>query len=256
MAKINSYGTVMIRREFCPSCQAETFVFDGKLDCCGREADLSQDVIFIQVSEPERRRKLPPLSWRKMILEIQEYRCHYCGQEFGRKVYYKRREHILRYCWEHREAYIYSFNNRPENFVAACQFCNGWKSSILFESDDEIRMYVKEKWQKYGNVRISNLLNREESQIKTEEKAQVKKHSPSSSEGSLSDYIIRKRKEKARSPFKRQHLSRKAIALQQPPKDSSEESIRKLVKGPHISAWRQRYEASLKQKEVQKYRKR
>ena len=61
MANIKSYGTVMIRSEFCPSCQEEAFIFDGKFDCCGLDADLSQDVIFIQVSEPERRRKLPPL---------------------------------------------------------------------------------------------------------------------------------------------------------------------------------------------------
>lgn len=245
----------MMRREFCPSCHDETFVFDGKLDCCGRNADLSQDVIFIQVSEPERKRKLPPLSWRKMILEKQGNRCYYCEQEFGRTVYYKRRAHLLRYCWDHREAYAYSFNNRPENFVAACQLCNAWKSSKLFDSDEEIKLYVKEKWQKYGDVRISNLLNRETSTRRTVGHARSERHSPSSVDEGLSDYIIRKRKEKAGSPLKRRHFSNKVSAPEHLPNNPGEESLRKLVKGPHISAWRRRYEASLRQEAVQKNRK-
>lgn len=246
----------MIRREFCPSCHDETFVFDGKLDCCGRDADLSQDVIFIQVSEPERKRKLPPLSWRKMILEKQGNRCYYCEQEFGRMVYYKRRAHLLRYCWDHREAYAYSFNNRPENFVAACQLCNAWKSSKLFDSDEEIKLYVKEKWQKYGDVRISNLLNRETSPRRPMENIQVKKHSPSPMDEGLSDYIKRKRKEKASGHSKSRHFSKKDLAPKQSSNNSSEESLRKLAKGPHVSAWRKRYEASLRQEAVQKARKR
>src|ERR1044071_4620255 len=256
MATINSYGTVMMRREFCPSCHGETFVFEGKLDCCGRDADLSQDAIFIRISEPERKRKLPPVSWRKMILEKQGNRCCYCEQEFGRTVYYKRRAHLLRCCWDHREAYAYSFNNRPENFAAACQLCNAWKSSKLFDSDEEIKSYVKERWRKYGDVRISNLLNKEAPPRSTAGNVQVKKYSPPSVDEGLSDYIIRKRREKARGPLKRGHVSEKVLAPEQLSNNSGEGSLRELVRGPHISAWRQRYEASLRREAVRKNRKR
>jgi hypothetical protein len=254
MAKVLSFGTVCIRSEFCTSCQHEAFVLDGKLDCCGCDAELSQDVVVIQVSEPVRRRKLPPLSWRKMILEKQANRCYYCEQEFGRAVYYKKRVHTLQYHWDHREAYAYSFNNRPENFVAACQFCNGWKSSKLFDSDEEIKLYVKEKWSKHGDLRTSNLLYRDVPAHKEGENEQVTEQPQHSVNEGLSDYIIRKRKEKAHKPSPRRYYSGKVQPSKQLSNKSSEESLKKLVKEPHRSAWRQRYEASLRQEDNHKKR--
>lgn len=43
--------------------------------------------------------------------------------------------------------YVYNQNNADENFVAACNFCNCFKSDKIFPFDDDCRKYLKERWQ-------------------------------------------------------------------------------------------------------------
>jgi hypothetical protein len=256
MAKIIAYGNELLRREFCPSCNTEAFVFGGRLDCCGRDSDIEQEVVYIQASEPERKRKLPPIAWRRLIFERQGFRCLYCGQEFNSLVYYKKRAHRLRCCWDHKEAYVYSFNNRPENYAAACQFCNAWKSAKFFQSDEEVSAYVKEKWEKHGNARVSRVLNRYSLADQIDESRKTEPPPKQIIKAKPSDYIIRKRKERAGIVVQKQNLSRKrtGVPLKRRMGNKEERAVLNLsgIKSPHISAWRRRFEEQLKREAKQK----
>ncbi len=247
MAKVIAYGNEFLRREFCPSCNTEAFVFDGRLDCpCGRESDVEQEVVYIQASEPERKRKLPPAAWRRLILERQGYCCLYCGQKFNSLVYYKKRAHRLRCCWDHKEAYAYSFNNRSENYAAACQFCNAWKSAKFFQSAEEVKAYVRDKWEKHGNARVSRILNRYSVADQIDEDRETEDASRKLIEAPPSDYIVRKRKAIAGVVVQKQNLKRKGQGSRS--KQTVEESTVLNLSGiklPHISAWRRRFEAQL-----------
>jgi hypothetical protein len=41
-------------------------------------------------------------------------------------------------------------DNRSINFVAACSICNGLKSSMMFQTEEEARVYIYEAWQRKG----------------------------------------------------------------------------------------------------------
>jgi 5-methylcytosine-specific restriction endonuclease McrA len=99
------------------------------------------------MSEPEMRRKRPSPKKRKIILKEQGYRCLYCGQLFGSVIVISNKMHTLWIRWDHMTPYCHSFNNHDANFTAACQFCNGWKSDQVFNSLEEIKVYVGNRWQ-------------------------------------------------------------------------------------------------------------
>lgn len=49
----------------------------------------------------------------------------------------------LKLQWDHVDPWVYSLNNKDQNFVAACQICNGIKSSMIFNSVEEARVYIQ-----------------------------------------------------------------------------------------------------------------
>jgi len=50
--------------------------------------------------------------------------------------------------WDHAEPFMFSQNNEANNFVASCSYCNGWKSSKIFQSLEEVKDYVRARWEK------------------------------------------------------------------------------------------------------------
>jgi 5-methylcytosine-specific restriction endonuclease McrA len=152
MDHIALYGNVSIGRSFCQSCRAYAFVLEGRLQCCGAEAEFYPSH-KVRVSQPDHRRRRLPASLRKLILESQDYRCLYCGQRFGSIVQMGSRVVVLSVRWDHVDPYCYSQNNTPSNLVAACQFCNAWKSGLSFQTIEEISDYVGAKWSRILHVR-------------------------------------------------------------------------------------------------------
>jgi hypothetical protein len=139
------YGNVSMARSFCSRCKTFAFVLDGRIQCCNAEVEFVASGIQ-RMSEPEKKRRPPSVSNRREILQAQDNRCLYCEQCFGSTVQIGRRIVVLVLRWDHLDPYCYSFNNHSENFAAACQFCNAWKSGFSFHSLEEIRVYVKNKW--------------------------------------------------------------------------------------------------------------
>lgn len=140
------YGNVQIPRAHCPSCGGASLVVGGRFQCCGRQFQSSIRQTK-RMSEPVQRRRLPSAEKRRRMLEAFDYRCAYCERSFGSHVAIDGKSHRLVIHWDHVVPYAYSQDNRTENFLPACQLCNRWKGALCFQTIDEVRLYVAQKWE-------------------------------------------------------------------------------------------------------------
>lgn len=143
------YGNIHIVRADCYVCGRYALVVDGELQCCGRLIETEPSEIK-RMSEPEARRRTPSAAHKKEILEAQNYRCLYCDVSLDGYVFYHGELRKVHLNWDHMAPYVYTLNNHAENFAATCQFCNAWKSSLIFKTVDEVRIYVEAKWEAGG----------------------------------------------------------------------------------------------------------
>lgn len=91
------------------------------------------------------RRKLPKND-RVRILSLQNNCCFWCRAKFGQIFDFRGKPTEIKIHWDHVIPLAYSHSNTVTNFVAACQFCNRWKYSKVFDSIKEVRSYVERKW--------------------------------------------------------------------------------------------------------------
>ncbi len=141
---IGVYGGIKIVKSFCADCESFAFVLGGKLACCDKPTE--PDPKKYKRESLGVARKLPPLSDRKAMLEAQDYRCFWCEQRFGDTVQVRGREFKLMLAWDHMVPYSYTMSNNVANFVASCRSCNGWKGPMIFQSIEECRAYLRNKW--------------------------------------------------------------------------------------------------------------
>ncbi len=144
------YGQVAIPRMFCEACQGTAFVLDNRLACCNKAMPNLDCHRRVRVSDVAMGRSGPSKKWREFILKMQEHRCYYCNRLFGGRVYRGTKEIRLKLHWDHVNPYVYSLNNRDQNFVAACHVCNGIKSAFVFNRLEEVLTYVQGKWEEKG----------------------------------------------------------------------------------------------------------
>jgi 5-methylcytosine-specific restriction endonuclease McrA len=83
-----------------------------------------------------------------MLLERYDYSCCYCGKRFGAYVDIKNKTRQIRVSWDHEIPFSYSMNNAGDNFLPACSICNGWKSNKMFQTMEEVKLYVNNLWEK------------------------------------------------------------------------------------------------------------
>jgi len=155
------YGGIGLIRSFCDQCDGMAFVKAGSFQCCGQLVDELKVTRTVRegpgkVGKNPGGRKIP-VKERLRILRNQNWLCIYCLLPFQfaeirdtkRKAY-----RILRVTWDHFTPWVYAQSNHVD-FVAACQICNGIKSSSLFNSMEEARSYISEKWKaRYEICRI------------------------------------------------------------------------------------------------------
>lgn len=147
MTQNTLYGNVLMLRAKCPKCKKLALVQDGLSLCCGSE--FKKELIPTKVkrmSEPDQTFKPHKRSKAKQ-LEFQDYRCLYCEQTFNSEIFTKEGWKHLTPEWDHIEPYSYSQNNFQENMVLCCKFCNMWKHNYIFNSIDEIKIFVQQKWE-------------------------------------------------------------------------------------------------------------
>lgn len=139
------YGNVSMPREWCERCQGFAFVLDGHLACCGC-ASVEPPRRFKRMSIPEFIRKQPSAVAQQRLLEEFGFSCAYCERPFGSQYMKDGKLLTLRLNWDHHVPYAYSANNNDENFLPACNVCNAWKSALVFQTVDEARVYLVNKW--------------------------------------------------------------------------------------------------------------
>jgi hypothetical protein len=144
------YGSVKVKRIRCVSCDCWTIVAsDGKKICCDMpvEEEITHYKSMISSDNP---RKQPSKKKKAELLEEFNNSCCYCDKRFGSTVSYNGKERIVRVAWDHVIPYSYSLSNENSNFLPSCNFCNSWKSNLMFETIDDVRVYVNNKWENEG----------------------------------------------------------------------------------------------------------
>jgi 5-methylcytosine-specific restriction endonuclease McrA len=145
MRHIAIYGDVKILRDRCPDCRRNALIVDGCFLCCGLSAKEIQPKRIKRMSTGCGSRNLPPAADRNSVLLAQENRCFYCEREFGEFYRLGRRTSRLTVNWDHLVPYAYLNSSPPANFVAACRDCNAAKGSMMFQTIEEARIYVRSR---------------------------------------------------------------------------------------------------------------
>lgn len=149
MAEIGLYGNTALKRQRCGKCRTTAIVLDGEIQCCGRKVE-EKARTYRQMSPPVFKRRTPSQQEQLRILSEQDNRCLYCGLHFGTKMFRGAKILELAVRWDHYIPFSVTANNSAQNFVAACQVCNGIKSSRIFESLEEARKHIFRQREKKG----------------------------------------------------------------------------------------------------------
>lgn len=141
---LHIYGSTRLESDYCPDCQAHAFILGGKFSCCGKqcESDKWKDLI-VEVDTSNKKRQHPGAQERKIILEDQENKCFYCGDEFGQWRHINGTPKMVRLQWDHVVPFSYNGNNHE--FVAACAECNIAKRALHFSDAEEAKTYLRLK---------------------------------------------------------------------------------------------------------------
>jgi 5-methylcytosine-specific restriction endonuclease McrA len=157
-AHVGLYGSVAIVRAYCSSCRTHAFVIDGLVQCCDSPVDASPKTVK-RMAAAEGVRRGPSASFRREQLERQEHRCIYCecdlsaGSTVARVAKSGRLRRVrLRVEWDHLVPFSYCHANPDENFLAACQVCNGIKGSQMFGTLDEAQAAIRLRREAKGYV--------------------------------------------------------------------------------------------------------
>lgn len=105
-------------------------------------------------------RHQPRNNRQKELLQEQENRCFWCCQEFGTIVERKGKYKTLMPVWDHLIPIATGGSSKDNNFVAACQICNGIKGAMTpaIIGDVGLRDMIVDKWESKG-YRIAGLRN-------------------------------------------------------------------------------------------------
>jgi hypothetical protein len=141
------YGSRKIQREYCKECRSWAFVIENKIQCCDAVFNEAENKKFQvkRMTTLNKGRKRPSKEKIKQMLDIQNNRCIYCEIPFGTAFIHPRLDK-LRFtcvCLDHFIPYSYLKDNKLDNFLCACQICNGIKTNKMFDSVEDARAYIK-----------------------------------------------------------------------------------------------------------------
>lgn len=140
------YGNVQIPRIYCSRCRTWAMVVRGVRQCCDYETEVEYVKVRRMVN-PEAVRRRPPLKARKLLLEQYRHACAYCERIFGDWTLYHGEWKKILLAWDHQIPFVHNQNNQTSNFLPSCRVCNGWKSDKIFQTLEEVKVYVALRWQ-------------------------------------------------------------------------------------------------------------
>lgn len=135
----------------CFDCH-RTWPLDATCHGCGSSQDRKWvgSVYSNTGSDSYGRRKKPPKRERDRLIVEYRNRCAYCLLPFGMVLDTPRGKLILTVAWDHFVPYSFSLRNEGDNWVPACQLCNGYKASKIFATFDEARAYIVARREEKG----------------------------------------------------------------------------------------------------------
>jgi 5-methylcytosine-specific restriction endonuclease McrA len=126
-------------------------VVDGVTLCCRAAVEFTTTETK-RMSRSEFTRRQPSVETKRALLLAQENRCFYCERRFGTSIIRRGRLWQLRPTWDHYVPFAYCGSNPAKNFVAACQVCNGYKSSMMFQTREDAQLYIRSRWGKESGL--------------------------------------------------------------------------------------------------------
>ena len=145
------YGNVQIPRVFCRDCQQWGLVVRGIKQCCDEPA-YAKPKRKKRFTSPALVRKRPSCRQRELLLRKYQNACAYCERLFGSYTLRYGKDVRIILNWDHQVPWVYAQDNRNQNFLPACRWCNGWKSDKLFQTVEEVKVYVALQWEKAKSV--------------------------------------------------------------------------------------------------------
>lgn len=114
----------------------------------------------------QNKRRVPCKATQERLLRGQNNNCFYCGLPFDEWWHDGKFARLRKPHWDHASPYSLTFNSDDENFVAACQRCNGIKGSKVFPTFEEAAKHVRQRLRdkgyplsvKWGSKQIKEVL--------------------------------------------------------------------------------------------------
>lgn len=141
------YGNTVINRTYCEQCQQWSIVIGRRKVCCN-EIEREVPTCTKRLSEPEERRVALPAYTKEKLLMLYDYSCAYCCKSYGAIVLYKNEPTMVTLSWDHAVPFSFSYDNRPTNYLPACQICNAVKGNKMFNTIEEVQEYVQARIKK------------------------------------------------------------------------------------------------------------
>ena len=158
-------GKVTLAKWICPSCGEENLTGYDSLVCQNRGCNLVfENAEFKRTRVIARRERRDPVSrvMARRIADQQEGRCFWCENEFGMYVMKQNVVRRLEIVVDHVLPWSFSLDQGKKNLVASCQICNGWKSSLIFDSEEDCRGFLKRKWTRWEQSGLIHFIEDDE----------------------------------------------------------------------------------------------
>jgi 5-methylcytosine-specific restriction endonuclease McrA len=140
-------GKVILYREKCPICG--DWCLSGnkqKFECyCGSFTSHS-DIDTQKIISAQPRRHIHSEKSKQAILDRQDGKCYWCNRKFGSFIYKNNKIIKLSMCIDHVIPHSYCYHDGEKNLVGACNICNSFKSSKMFDSEKECREHLLSRW--------------------------------------------------------------------------------------------------------------
>ena len=143
-------GKVNLIRVYCNSCEDFALIDPSQDTCpyCGLTIYYNDfmNIKKRKITTNSQKRSNLSKTVKLNILIDQNFKCYWCGREFGQEVY-RKKKFSLKYHFDHVLPYAYCGHNGLSNFVASCSVCNQWKSDKVFKNEEICREFLVKKWE-------------------------------------------------------------------------------------------------------------
>jgi 5-methylcytosine-specific restriction endonuclease McrA len=148
---IRFFGSEIFLSGKCEPCEAESFIIDGRLQCCYDAPETLELKGSKRITLGGKRKSLMGAKEKARLMLAQNYRCYWCGTTFWSLYRLAgKRQQALKPEVDHNVPFSFSNDNHPANLVLACDLCNGLKSNHMFDTETECQEFLLKRRQAIG----------------------------------------------------------------------------------------------------------